>query len=359
MCTIVSVLDGEIDVLVVDATNVTTDYDVGVRTRPLGPGVTAVGCGDVSLTIAANRGIDAREVDRALQHAIELGLTLVDVHAEADAERLVGEAIRSQRARDRVVVATTIPHTPPRPGHPRRDVLPELLPARYVQEAVEATLRTTRLDAIPLAQLPLRAAWRSSTAWPELLGTCARLTHEGKVVAWGAQVDELDETALGFTTEPWFAALSVVFNLLDRRAEPLLAAAKVPVLARQPLAGGALSGNVGPGMKLTPRDDRNELSPADLERAAVAAARLAPEVRTAPPAARSCDAARAMLDRGRRPDPLEASTVGELALRFVIDRGAIALPRLHRYEHVLPAVIAASAPPLSAALLTRIVDDNR
>jgi aryl-alcohol dehydrogenase-like predicted oxidoreductase len=329
-----------------------------VRTRPLGPGVTVVGCGDVSLTIAANRGIDAREVDRTLQHAIELGLTLVDVHPEADAERLTGEAIRTQRARDRVVVAVTIPHTPPRPGHPRRDVLPELLPARYVQEAVEAALRTTRLDALPLAQLPLLAKWRASTAWPELAGTCARLTREGKVVAWGARLDDLDEAALGFTTETWFAALSVVFNLLDRRAEPLLAAAKVPVLARQPLAGGALTGNVGPGMKLPPRDDRSELPVADLERAAVAAARLACEVHTEPPAARSCDAAREALERGRRPDHLEATTVAELALRFVIDRGAIAIPRLHRHEHVLPAVIAASAAPLTPALLKRIVVDK-
>ncbi len=349
----------EIEILVGDATNVTTDYDVGVRTRPLGPGVTVVGCGDVSLTIAANRGIDAREVDRTLQHAIELGLTLVDVHPEADAERLAGEAIRTQRARDRVVVATTISHTPPRPGHPRRDVLPELLPARYVQEAVEASLRNTRLDALPLAQLPVRSAWRSSTAWPELAGTCERLTREGKVVAWGLRIDELDETALGFTTETWFAALSVVFNLLDRRAEPLLAAAKVPVLARQPLAGGALGGNVGPGMKLPPRDDRNELSVADLELAAIAAARLAPEVHTEPPAARSCDPAREVRERGRRPDLLEATTVGELALRFVIDRGAIALPRLHRYEYVLPAVIAATAPPLTPGLLKRIVDEKR
>lgn len=331
---------------------------MGVRTRPLGPGVTAVGCGDVSLTIAANRGVDRREVERALHHAIELGLTIVDVHPEADAERLAGEAIRSQRARDRVVVAVTVPHTPPRPGHPRRDVLPELLPARYVQEMTEAALRTTRLDALPLAQLPVRAAWRTSTAWPELVGTCARLVREGKVIAWGIQLDDLDEDALAVVTEPWLAAVSVVFHLLDRRAEPLLAAAKIPVLARQPLAGGCLAGIIGPGVKLAPRDDRNALTPEDLDRAALVAARLAPELRTEPPAARSTEAAKQTRERGRRPEHLEASTMAELALRFVIDRGAIALPRLQRHEHVLPAVIAGSALPLTPALLARILDDK-
>ncbi len=340
------------------ATCVPTDYDVRVRTRPIGPGVTAIGCGDLSLAIAANRGVDAREVERTLHHAIELGLTFVDVHAEPDAERLAGNAVRTQRARDRVVLAVTIPLVPPRPGVTQRDVLPELLPARYLQETTEAALRTTRLDALPLAQLPLRSAWRDSTAWAELAGTCARLVHEGKVLTWGARLDEIDDGSIGFTTEPWIATLSVVYSLIDRTAEELFAA-KTQILARQPLAGGALAGILGPGMKRPPRDDRNEMTLADLEHAAVIAARLACEVRNEPLSARSCDDARELLETSKRPTHFEASTVAELALRFVIDRGAIALPRLHRYETVLGAVIAGSAPPLSAALVERIVDANR
>ena len=35
----------------------------------------------------------------------------------------------------------------------------------------------------------------------------------------------------------------------------------------------------------------------------------------------------------------------------VIDRGAVALPRLHRHEHVIPALLAASAYPLPPELL--------
>jgi aryl-alcohol dehydrogenase-like predicted oxidoreductase len=327
-----------------------------VRITALAPGVTSVGSGDLSLAVAANRNVDAREVERALHHAIELGLTLVDVHpGEADAELLAADTLRTKRARDRVLVTTTVPLVPPRPGVPRRDLLPELLPAGYLVERVESSLRTTRLDAMPLVQLPLSAAWRSSTAWPELVGTCERLIREGKVLAWAARLDTVDEAALAFATDTSFSALSVVFNLCDRSAAALLAASKLPVLARQPLAGGALAGTIGPGMKLSPRDDRNELTPADLERAAVASARLAPELREQPPAARSCDAARAVLDRGKRPDHLEAITQAELALRFVIDQGAIALPRLHRHDHVMGAVIACAAPPLTPALLKRIL----
>ena len=334
-----------------------------MRQRALrtGPTVTAIGSGDVCLATASARGLYARDVERAVHEALSLGITLVEAHAETDAERLVGDAVRGLRLRDRVVVATQVPIVAARPGAPRRDLLPERLPVGHVQERVEATLRATRLDALPLAQLPLRSAWRTSSAWPELVGTCARLEREGKVLGWGAILDPLEDEAVGFTTEPWLAALQVTYSLCERAAEPLLAAAAAHdqlVLARRPLAGAALAGTLGPGVKLTPRDDRNDLDAATLVRIAVEIARLAPLVRTEPPAARSCDAARAVRERGRRPDQLECGNLAELALRFVIDRGAIALPRLHRHEHLPDALAALVAPPLSPGLVARILDEK-
>ncbi len=128
------------------------------------------------------------------------------------------------------------------------------------------------------------------------------------------------------------------------------------ILARRPLAGGALAGMLGPGVRLALNDDRQSLDEAALERIAVLAARLAPLVEREPPAARSCVPARATLERGRRPEGVEALTLAELALRFVLDRGAVALPRLHRAERIPEAIAAASAPPLSQALLDRLVE---
>jgi len=340
------------------------EYHSRVRTRRLGDHtVTAIGGGDLCLATSASRGLAARDVERALHEAIEFGITLFDVAGDPDSERLAGESIRAQHARDRVVVATRVPILAERPGAPRRDVLPERLPAAYVQGHVEASLRATRLEVLPLAQLPLRPAWLASPAWPELAGTCARLIHEGKVLAWGAMIDAPgDDAAPALAAEPWFAALSVVYHLGERGAEPLFAAAakrELPILARQPLAGGALAGRLGPGVRLPPRDDRHDLDDAALERIAVAIARLAQLVKREPPAARSCDAARRIMERpegARRLDHVECDDVAELALRFVIDRGAIALPRLHRREHLLPAIAAAAAPPLSADLVARILD---
>jgi hypothetical protein len=61
--------------------------------------------------------------------------------------------------------------------------------------------------------------------------------------------------------------------------------------------------------------------------------------------------------RGKRARPgfeplarwLAETSPTDLALRFVVDR-AIALPRLHRTAHLVPALAAAAAPPLSADL---------
>jgi aryl-alcohol dehydrogenase-like predicted oxidoreductase len=132
----------------------------------------------------------------------------------------------------------------------------------------------------------------------------------------------------------------------------------LPVLAREPLAGGALAGAIGPGMTLPPRDDRNALDAATLDRIALARramARLAPLVRHPPPAASATDAARAVLERSRSSKlDREASTVAELALRYVLDRGALALPRLHRREHLGETLGVLAAPPLSPAALERL-----
>jgi aryl-alcohol dehydrogenase-like predicted oxidoreductase len=332
-----------------------------VRTRRLGnTTVTAIGGGDLCLATSAARGVAAGDVERALHEAIAFGITLIDVAGDADSEKLAGGGVRAQRARDHVVVATRVPILAELPGAPKRDVLPERLPVAYVRDRIEASLRATRLEVLPLAQLPVRPAWVASRAWPELAGTCARLVQEGKVLAWGALLDDPgDEAAPALVAEPWLAALSVVYHLYERRAEPLFAAAaqrELAILARQPLAGGALAGYLGPGVHLPPRDDRHALDDAALERIAVAAARLAALVKHAPPAVRSCAPARQVAERAVRPDHVECNDVAELALRFVIDRAGVALPRLHRREHLLPGIAAAAAPPLSEALVARIIE---
>ncbi len=325
-----------------------------------GPSVAVVGCGDVSLARAAARGLDSSEVKRALGAAIELGVGLVDVAEDADTLKLVGDAIRSQRARDRVVVATRVP---PRTKGTWADALSQALPVHHVVEQVDAALRASKLDAIGLAQLPLWPEFRDSTAWAELQGICAQLVRDGKVQRWGAIVEEVDapDAAEKLADDHWLACVQVTFSACAREAGPLidrLAKRGVSVLARRVLAGGTLAGAIGPGAKLSLRDDRGELEPAELVRIAVGAAELAALVSHEPAVARSCVQARARLDtvKTRRPDAIESATIADLALRYAIDRPGItcALVRLHRHEHVLGAMTAAGADSLSPELMKRL-----
>jgi aryl-alcohol dehydrogenase-like predicted oxidoreductase len=327
-----------------------------------------VGLGDVRVSCAAQRGLDGSDITRAVHAAIEAGLDLIDVGAEEAAEELVADAIRSLRVRDRVIAAYRIPAIAQRLGIPTRDTLPERLPPRYLVERVDSLLRATRLEVISLAQLTLRAFWRSSSAWPEVTGTCARLVRDGKVLAWGAFVDTVEDDTISLTDERWLSAISVPYSLCERAADPIVDAAalvsapqpsasaerKLAVLARRPLAGAALAGTLGPGAKLRMHDDRRAIDEHTLERFAVGVAKLAAFTKQTPPAARSCDAAKAQLERNKRPDHLHVHSMAELALRYVITRGAIALPRLHRREHIADALIAAHSPPLPAELVEMI-----
>jgi aryl-alcohol dehydrogenase-like predicted oxidoreductase len=361
-----------------------------------------VGAGDVSVSRAAQRGLDTSDVRRAVHHVVESGLDLLDVAPEEAAEELVADTIRALRVRDRVIAAYRVPAIAHRLGIPTRDTLPERLPPRYIVERVDSLLRATRLEVLPLAQLTLRARWRASSAWPEVVGTCARLVREGKVLDWAGYVDTLEDDTRELLAESWLAALSIPYNLCERAgdtvldaasgktplAEPQPAAAPAPapvapgslilspfdiiptepppvvsapvraprtqVLARRPLAGAALAGTLGPGAKLRIHDERNALDARTLQRIAVGVAKLAQFTKHTPPAALSTDAAKAQLERNPRLPERHAETIAELALRFVLTRGAIALPRLHRLEHIPDALAAAYAPPLPDDLVEQL-----
>ncbi len=321
---------------------------------PDGPRVPALGSGDVSLARSADRGIDRREVEAALCSALELGIDVIEISAESDAERVVGDAIRTMRARDRAIAMCRVPALRDIAGLPSRAAT--VPPAGYVQECVEASLRATKLEALPVVALGLRSTWRTQSPWPELVGTCHRLVAEGKVMRWAAVPFADDPEHAAIVAEPWLSAVALIWNLCSRAGDAIIAAAferKLAVLARAPLAGGALAGDLGPGRRFPPRDDRADL---DLEPLAIGAAKLAALVKREPPAARSSDGASAALERALkiRPASLECMTVAELALRWVIDRGAIPLPRLHRRDHIPEAIGALAAPPLTPDLMKKL-----
>lgn len=356
-----------------------------MMTRPIARAerdVTVVGLGTRGLG-GGLRGIEPEDVARVVSAAIELGGTLVDVSPAWPASlQVTGEAVRGLRARDRVCVACLVPPLSARsslagaiaaavpsstlilPAATRRSAAlsaARAQPPGYVQKTVEDALRALRAEALPLAWLGgWRDAWLDEKVWPELHGTLVRLVREGKVLAWGvAAPDDAPGDAVRAVAEPWVAAVSARYSLFDRAAAdellPAAAAAGVAVVAREPLARGALGGELGPTVRFPLEDERRAWSEERLASIIPDLARLAAFVTRTPPAASSTVAGRALLDTLRRGDDVTCATVAELALRFVIDTPGVtaAVAGMRTMEHLAVALGAASA---TAPLPTRIRD---
>ncbi len=302
--------------------------------------VVVVGLGGKGLT-GARRGLSPDDVQRAVAAAIEAGVELVDVPSGGEPERRVGHEVRALRARDRVVVATTVGAAGRAPP-----------PAARIQREVEDSLRALRLDAVPLVQLAgWSDDWLDDRTWPELRGTLARLVDEGKVLTWGAIVPD-GAQPLRLPTQPWLAALQLRYSLFDRAAEeyllPAAVAAKVGVIAREPLAGGALAGDQGPSGVWLPGDERAAWPAARWTMLPPELARLAALVTTTPPVAATTDDGRALLDGLRRAPDLTCATVAELAVRFVLDHPAITatIPGARTADHARANLACADGVPL-------------
>jgi aryl-alcohol dehydrogenase-like predicted oxidoreductase len=306
------------------------------------------------------RGVDRGEVRRALGHALDRGVTLIDALGPG-ADELVGEVVRGARARDRAVVVT---HVAPAAA---TDWLPRAFPPRAVVDAVETALRAGKLEVLPIAALDAwHADWPEAEAWPELLGTLARLIHEGKVLHWaigGAAEDP--STAMA---EPLIEVVLVRHHIFDRATERAVFAAApahgTGLVGVSPLDTGALAGDVGPvpsGDRFHRDDPRAALfPPARLAEAALRAARLTELIEAIPDAATTTDAARAALELAlhrRRGTDLEARTLPEFSLRFALTQTIFAtVVGARTIPHVDAALAAAARGPLSPALLARLRD---
>lgn len=380
--------------------------------------LTRVGYGDLSFTRATARNVDPRDVERALSDGLDLGVTLVDVADEEPAQRLAGDTVRALRLRDRVLTAFRVPALASSrnalvdryPAEYLQTAVENVLRITKLDALplVQLALSPTWLSSPAWPELAGTCARlvREGKAmhWGAVVDDAARSTDEVLALAaepWLASIHvhfNLCERA----AEPLLRAASappepeaepepppppaptglvVEASMLDLMsamlASPLAGAIdpaallgplptttpamppKPPrpralIFASRPLAGGMLAGTHAPGAKLALHDDRRTLDDATLGRVTEGIARLAAYVRQLPPAATATETARGIVERTKRREDLEVRTVAELALRFVLDHGAIALPRLHRREHVAETLALASAPRLPDWLHERL-----
>jgi len=157
-----------------------------------------------------------------------------DVYGSGRSETLVGRFLRESRRKD-VFVATKLGRTA------------ALYPDRYTEAglraATEDSLRRLGVDALDLTQLhciPTEIMRRG-----EVFEWLRRLRAEGKIKAFGASVESVEEGLLCLAQDG-LASLQVIFNVFRQKpAEKLLPLAHdkgVAVIVRLPLASGVLAG---------------------------------------------------------------------------------------------------------------------
>jgi aryl-alcohol dehydrogenase-like predicted oxidoreductase len=182
----------------------------------------------------------------ALHRTLNLGCTFIDtaqVYGEGHSERLIARVFRERG--ERVTVATKVPPKNriwgPEPGTNIADVFPY----DYVYRRCEKSLRNLETDCLDVYQLHTWCpTWDEETGWYEAM---VKLREEGKIRAIGISVsDERPGEANAHIAAGRVDTIQVIYNILDQSPEwelfPLAEEQNVGILARVPLASGALSG---------------------------------------------------------------------------------------------------------------------
>ncbi len=174
-----------------------------------------------------------------------------DVYGDGRSETLIGQFLREAKLRDRIFVATKLG----RRGDPG-------WPANFTRAAVrqhtEDSLRRLGVEALDLTQfhcVPPDVLRRG-----ELFGWLEELKREGKLRAYGASVEAMDE-ALWCCAQPGCASLQIIFNIFRQKPiHVLFEAARrngVALIVRLPLASGLLGGKMTAQTKFPADDHRN------------------------------------------------------------------------------------------------------
>jgi aryl-alcohol dehydrogenase-like predicted oxidoreductase len=247
--------------------------EVRVNYRKLGRTgleVSEVGYGAWGIGKSQWIGAEDDESLRALNRAIDLGLTFIDTalgYGEGHSERLVGQTVR---ARDETVhVATKIPPKnriwPAPPGlHPD-----ETFPADHVRGCTETSLENLGLETIDVQQFHVwQDEWLGEGDW---LGAVEDLKREGKIRHFGVSInDHQPANAIKLIESGLVDTVQVIYNVFDQSPEDELLPAclehGVGVIVRVPFDEGALTGAITPETKLDEGDFRNDYFRGDRKR---------------------------------------------------------------------------------------------
>jgi aryl-alcohol dehydrogenase-like predicted oxidoreductase len=270
-----------------------------------------------------------------LRTAHELGTTFydtADVYGGGRSEKLIGKFLRETKARDQLYIATKLG----RRGDPG---WPQNFTRAIVRQHTEDSLRNLGIDAVDLTQchcIPTDVLKRG-----EVFGWLEELKQEGKIKAYGASVEAMDE-ALWCCAQPGCASLQIIFNIFRQKPIHVLfdtaLAKSVALIVRLPLASGLLGGKMTKATQFPVEDHRNFNRDGQAFNVGETFAGL--------PFEKGVE-----LADGLKPQVPAGQTMAEWALRWCLDFEAVSviIPGAKNPEQARGNIRAGALAPLSAA----------
>jgi aryl-alcohol dehydrogenase-like predicted oxidoreductase len=220
-----------------------------------GPEVSALGLGTMGMSPGLYGEVDDDESIATIQHALDLGVTLIDtanIYGEGHNERLVGRAIAGRR--DEVTLATKFGIVRGEGGNLAANGRPE-----YVREQIDESLGRLRVDHVDLYYLHRVDA---DTPIEETVGTMAELVETGKVKHIGLSEAGVETIRRAHAVHP-IAAIQSEYSLWTRDPEqkifPTLEELGIGFVPYMPLGAGFLTGRIRSFEDLGPDDFRRSL----------------------------------------------------------------------------------------------------
>jgi aryl-alcohol dehydrogenase-like predicted oxidoreductase len=282
-------------------------------------------------------GSNDQESARSIDRAIELGCNFFDTayaYGMGKSEKLLGDALK-RHPRSKIYVATKVPPKDLKwPGRAETPVS-DVYPAGHIIEFTQKSLANLGTTSVDLQQLHVWSdAWADDEGWKR---AASELKREKLIRGFGISVNRWEPSNILRALRTGLVdSVQVVYNIFDQNPEDQLFPAcrelDVGVIARVPLDEGSLTGTLTPDSKWPEGDWRNVYFTPD---------HLAETLRR--------------VDRLKTLVP-DGWTLPDLALRFVLENPTVStvIPGMRKTEHVERNLAAASAGPLSPALVSAL-----